>query len=66
MAPLPSPWFPIETAPKVPNAELLLWSRDHDSWVVGCWDGTGWFTEAGDRLEPIAWAPLPGRPGVAS
>ena len=62
MAHLPSPWFPIEIAPKVPNEELLLWSRDHDCWVVGYWDGAGWFTEAGDRVEPVAWAPLPGRP----
>ena len=57
-----SPWFLIETAPKVPRAELLLWSRDHDCWVVGYWDGEGWFAEAGDRLYPSAWAPLPGRP----
>src|SRR6476619_4245905 len=57
-----SPWFPIETAPRAPGVELLLWSRDHASWVVGYWDGEGWFAESGLRLNPGAWAPLPGRP----
>ena len=57
-----SPWFPIATAPRVPGVELLLWSRDHDSWVVGYWDGEGWYVELGLRLNPPTWAPLPGRP----
>ena len=57
------PSFPIATAPKVPNEELLLWDREFHSWVIGFWDGDGWFCEAGPRLDPTARPPRKRRPG---
>lgn len=54
--------YPIETAPRVPDARLLLWPQHGDTWMVGHWDGEGWFEEFGFRVNPLAWAPLPPPP----
>ena len=51
---------PMETAPKVIDALLLLWVR-HD-WCLGYWDSEAWCNEAGFRISPTAWAPLPPPP----
>jgi hypothetical protein len=54
--------YPISTAPKVYGVTMLLWDRGYSAWCLGYWDGEGWFSEAGPRLDPSHWAPLPAPP----
>ncbi len=37
---------------------LLL---DDDDWIIGHWDGQGWFSDGGFRLKPTHFALLPRR-----
>ena len=54
--------YPIETAPKVDDAELLLWPGRGDYWVIGYWSDAGGYSEDGFEIKPIARAPLPAAP----
>ena len=64
---LPWPPLPIEQAP-VKEGEhygpcLLTPGLDGNDWVVGEWDGYGWFTLDGDReIFPDGYWDLPPRP----
>jgi hypothetical protein len=58
-------WQPMETAPR--NTEILLSERRHVSEGCGFLDFHGaqcWADATGQRLEPIAWMPLPKPPGA--
>jgi hypothetical protein len=52
--------YPIETAPKIVDALLLLYDS---RWYIGFWEDGRWFEETGAYdLNPTAWAPLPSAP----
>jgi hypothetical protein len=56
------PSYPIDTAPTLTGATLLLWPRGGGHWRLGYWDGKTWCDEAGFVVDPIAWALLPDPP----
>jgi hypothetical protein len=61
----PAPPHPIDTAPKLTGAALLLWPRGGGHWRLGYWDGKAWCDDAGYVIEPTHWAPLPEHPADA-
>ena len=62
MPTLAPPSFPIDTAPTLTGAPLLLWARGGRHWRLGYRDEKTWYDEAGFVIDPIAWAPLPEPP----
>lgn len=37
----------------------LLGPGGNAEWVIGHWDGTGWYCDDGSAVSPVIWAPLP-------
>lgn len=37
----------------------LLGPGDNAEWVIGHWDGNGWYCNDGSAVSPVIWAPLP-------
>lgn len=60
--PAPTPWQPIETAPKDGTWVLLYDVCDY--MVVAVWDYDGWYDLAEDtaHYHPTHWMPLPPKP----
>jgi hypothetical protein len=53
---------PIESAPVQPGKSFgpcLLGPGPDVEWMIGHWDGNGWYCEDGSTASPIVWAPLP-------
>jgi hypothetical protein len=53
---------PIESAPVRSGKNFgpcLLGPGADGEWVIGHWDGNGWYCCDGSAVSPIVWAPLP-------
>jgi hypothetical protein len=53
---------PIESAPVRSGRNFgpcLLGPGADGEWVIGHWDGNGWYCGDGSAVSPIVWAPLP-------
>ena len=37
----------------------LLGPGPNADWIIGHWDGFGWYSEDGSAVSPVVWAPLP-------
>ena len=58
--PLPFPISEAPIKPGVPYGPFLLSPGAHDQeWVVGEWDGSGWFSLGGRPLQPTHFYPPP-------
>jgi hypothetical protein len=55
-------WASIESAPVRPGKSFgpcLLGPGSDAEWVIGHWDGQGWYCDDGSAVSPIVWALLP-------